>query len=103
MLLLLFSLYFILFYFILGVLGMFQQHYLERFYEAWERFKDFIRATFYLCIQDEQLQLIFFYGLNEDTRRWVDDGSMASGCPFLSRNGDDAYFLLEDMASYYYH
>ena len=45
----------------------------------------------------------FFYGLNEDTKMWVDIGSMASGCPFLSRNGDDAYFLLEDMASYNYH
>lgn len=28
---------------------------------------------------------------------------MASGCPFLSRNEDDAYFFLEDMASYDYH
>ena len=33
----------------------------------------------------------------------MDDGSKASGCPFLSRNVDDAYFLLEDMESYNYH
>ena len=82
---------------------MFQQYYSEPFYEAWERFKGFLEMTFYRCIPKEQLHLSFFYGLNEDTKRWVDIGSMTSGCPFLSRNGDDAYFLLEDMASYNYH
>ena len=28
---------------------------------------------------------------------------MSSGCPFFSRNVNDVYFLLEDMASYNYH
>ena len=82
---------------------MFQQYYSEPFYEAWERFKGFLRTTFYSCVPDDQLQLIFYYGLNEDTRRLVDDGSMANGYPFLLRNEDDAYFFLEDMVSYNYH
>ena len=82
---------------------MFQQHYLEPFYIAWERFKGFLGTTFYRCIPNEELHLSFFYGLNEDTKRWVDERSLVSGCSFLSRNGDDAYSLLEDMASYNYY
>lgn len=68
----------------------------EPFYEAWEQFKDGF-------VWQELSQCLFYLGLNEDTRSWVDDGVMASGCPSFLRNANDAYFLFEDMANYNYH
>ena len=47
--------------------------------------------------------MVFYFGLNEDARSWVDDRAIASGCPLFLRNANDAYFLLENMASYNYH
>ena len=75
---------------------MFQQYYSEPFYEAWERFKDGF-------VWQELSQCLFYLGLNEDTRSWVDDGAMASGYPLFSRNVNDACILFEDMANYNYH
>ena len=75
---------------------IFRQYYSEPFYEAWERFKDGF-------VWQELSQCLFYLGLNEDTRSWVDDGAMASGCPSFLRNANDAYFLFEDMANYNYH
>ena len=76
--------------------SMFQQYYSEPFYEAWEQFKDGFGWQ-------ELSQLLFYLGLNEDTRSWMDDGAMASGCPLFLRNANDAYFLFEDMENYNYH
>ena len=75
---------------------IFRQYYSEPFYEAWERFKDGF-------VWQELSQCLFYLGLNEDARSWVDDGAMASGCHSFLRNANDAYFLFEDMANYNYH
>ena len=75
---------------------MFQQYYSKPFYEVWERFKDGF-------VWNERSPLIFYFGLNEDTRSCVDDGAMASGFPLIIRNANNAYFLLDDMVNYNYH
>ena len=75
---------------------MFRQYYLEPFYKVWYRFKDGF-------VWNKRSPLIFYFGLNEDSKNWVDDGTMTSGFPLIIRNENDAYFLLEDMINYNYH
>ena len=80
---------------------MFQQRDSEQLYEAWGRFERRLGKDFYSCIPKDQIPWCFYYGLNAYTKRLVDDESMKrGGLPFLSWKGDDAHFLLEDMANY---
>ena len=40
---------------------------------------------------------------NEETERWVRDGTFSSGGPLLSRSEDEVFYLLEDMTNFDYH
>ncbi|KAI3465183.1 hypothetical protein Pfo_021846 [Paulownia fortunei] len=66
-------------------IAQFRQQDFEPLYEAWERFKDFLRRLQY-----------FYNGLNGQTRTIID---AAAGGTLMSKTTNEAHILLEDMVT----
>ena len=74
----------------------FTQHNGESLYEAWERFKDLQRQCPHHGVPQWLLIQTFYQGLTEPMRITIDATAQGS---FMSKTLEDAYNLLETMAS----
>ncbi|KAI3465801.1 hypothetical protein Pfo_022464 [Paulownia fortunei] len=77
-------------------IAQFRQQDFEPLYEAWERFKDFLRRCPQHGYEDWQQVQYFYNGLNGQTRTIID---AAAGGTLMSKTANKAYILLEDMAT----
>lgn len=75
---------------------MFLQIDMESLYEAWERFKDLLRKCPHHELPTWLLVQTFYNGLNGSTRNMVD---AAAGGTIMRKTPEEAYELLEEMAS----
>ncbi|KAM6557201.1 hypothetical protein CsatB_004220 [Cannabis sativa] len=78
----------------------FVQQHNEPFYSAWGRFKE-LGERCYPKFSSRCFILLFYSGLNDETKSWVDYGVEATGEPLL-RRGHQAINLLNDMADFDY-
>ncbi|KAM6551347.1 hypothetical protein CsatB_001155 [Cannabis sativa] len=78
----------------------FPQQYNEPFYSAWRRFKE-LGERCYPTFSSGCFTWLFYNGLNDETRSWVDYGAEATGVPLLMR-GYDEINLLNNMADFDY-
>ena len=77
-------------------LAGFRQQPGESLYDAWERFKDLQRHCPHHGIPEWLLMQTFYQGLSESLQITIDATAQGS---FMSKTPDDAYALLEKMAS----
>ena len=75
---------------------MFLQLDMESLYEAWERFKDLLRRCPHHELPIWLLVQTFYNGLNSPTRNMAD---AAAGGTIMRKTPEEAYELLEEMAS----
>ncbi|KAI3451369.1 hypothetical protein Pfo_008034 [Paulownia fortunei] len=68
----------------------------EPLYEAWERFKDFLRRCPQHGFEDWQQVQYFYNGLNGQTRTIID---AAAGGTLMFKTTNEAHILLEEMAT----
>ncbi|KAM6566657.1 hypothetical protein CsatA_025785 [Cannabis sativa] len=78
----------------------FAQQQNEPFYSAWRRFKEYGERC-YPTFSSGCFTWLFYNGLNNETRSWVDYGAEATGAPLLMR-GYDVIDLLNNMADFDY-
>ena len=79
-----------------GDLTTFTQLESESIYEAWERYKGLIRKVpHHRLLARLEIQL-FYNELNPNTKMIID---AAAGGAFMGKERDEAYVLLEEMAS----
>ncbi|KAM6572428.1 hypothetical protein CsatA_016508 [Cannabis sativa] len=78
----------------------FTQQHNEPFYSAWRRFKEYGERC-YPTFSSGCFTWLFYSGLNDETRSWVDYGAEATGAPLLMR-GYDVIDLLNNMADFDY-
>ncbi|KAM6542085.1 hypothetical protein CsatB_006532 [Cannabis sativa] len=78
----------------------FAQQHNEPFYSAWRRFKEYGERC-YPTFSSGCFTWLFYNGLNNETRSWVDYGAKATGAPLLMR-GYDVIDLLNNMADFDY-
>ncbi|KAM6553731.1 hypothetical protein CsatB_014493 [Cannabis sativa] len=78
----------------------FAQQHNEPFYSAWRRFKEYGERC-YPTFSSGCFTWLFYNGLNNETRSWVDYGAEATGAPLLMR-GYDVINLLNNMADFDY-
>ncbi|XP_062103005.1 uncharacterized protein LOC133814000 [Humulus lupulus] len=79
-----------------GEINNFSQLEGESLYDAWERFKDLIRKCPHHGIEKWMLVHNFYNGLCGITRTIID---AAAGGAFMSKSANEAYELLEEMAT----
>ncbi|KAI3443836.1 hypothetical protein Pfo_000501 [Paulownia fortunei] len=77
-------------------IAQFRQQDFEPLYEAWERFKDFLRRCPQHGYEDWQQVQYFYNGLNGQTRTIID---AAAGGTLMSKTANEAHILLEEMAT----
>ncbi|XP_062104039.1 uncharacterized protein LOC133815188 [Humulus lupulus] len=68
----------------------------ETLYDSWERFKELLRKCPHHSIEKWMLVHNFYNGLYGTTRTIID---VAAGGAFMSKSANEAYELLEDMAT----
>ncbi|KAM6546544.1 hypothetical protein CsatB_027280 [Cannabis sativa] len=78
----------------------FAQQHNESFYSAWRRFKE-LGERCYPTFSSGCFTWLFYNGLDDETKSWVDYGAEVTGGPLLSR-GHEAINLLNDMADFDY-
>ncbi|XP_073057724.1 uncharacterized protein [Primulina eburnea] len=86
-----------------GVFTNFAQQYSEPFYAAWGRFNDLANNFRFHDSSNYTLIQIFYFGLDEATRSWVNYGALATGSHLFDREYSSAMHLLNDMADFDYH
>lgn len=69
---------------------------MESLYEAWERYKDMLRRCPHHGLSTWLQVQTFYIGLCCPTRTMID---AATGGALMSKTHDEAYTLLEEMAS----
>ncbi|KAI3451360.1 hypothetical protein Pfo_008025 [Paulownia fortunei] len=74
----------------------FRQQDFKPLYEAWERFKDFLRRCAQHGYEDWQQVQYFYNGLNGQTRTIID---AAAGGTLMSKTANEAHIFLEEMAT----
>ncbi|XP_062085656.1 uncharacterized protein LOC133791756 [Humulus lupulus] len=79
-----------------GEINNFSQFEGESLYDAWERFKDLIRKYPHHGIEKWMLVHNFYNGLCGTTRTIID---AAAGGAFMRKSANEAYELLEEMAT----
>ncbi|KAM6576121.1 hypothetical protein CsatB_027958 [Cannabis sativa] len=78
----------------------FAQQHNESFYSAWRRFKE-LGERCYPTFSSGCFTWLFYNGLDDETKSWVDYGAEVTGEPLL-RRGHEAINLLNDMADFDY-
>ena len=73
----------------------FQQKIGEPLHEAWERFQELLRSCPHHEIPQWQLLQIFYHGLEDQLKRFVD---ASCGGNFLNKDAESAYLLFEEMS-----
>ena len=84
------------------LVGNFNQQHLEPFYAAWARFNELLERFPYHNVTNKYLTYIFYCGLDEETRSWVENGFSATGIRPLESSYEDVLYILNDMADFDY-
>ena len=71
----------------------------ESLAEAWERFQDLLRRCPYHGVEKGQVVQHLYSGLSSQNRMTID---AACGGTILKKGADEAYNIIEDMASNHY-